>query len=146
METKAYMIGFYLSRASLAMRQHVNRLLKEAGHGDVSMGYIGALLSLYRADGRTISELGEEVSLEKSTMTGLIDRMEKAGLVTREPDPADRRALRIWLTDKGRSIQVTVGKVLAQSYKDLTKGVSDKEVERMQKLLTHIINNSQNMK
>jgi MarR family transcriptional regulator, organic hydroperoxide resistance regulator len=142
METRSYLIGFFLSRASLAMKQYVNRLLKTAGMEDVSMGFIGVLLSLYRADGQTISELGESVSLEKSTMTGLIDRMVRANLVGREADPADRRVLRVWLTDRGKAVQPGVGKVLGQAYTDLTSGMADKEVERVERILGHIIDNS----
>jgi len=142
METRSYLIGFFLSRASLAMKQHVNRLLKESGMSDVSMGFIGVLLALYRADGQTISELGEAVSLEKSTMTGLIDRMVRAGLVNREADPADRRVLRVWLTERGRQVQLGVAKVLSQSHQELTAGVADKEVERVERILARIIENS----
>lgn len=142
MEARSYLIGFFLSRASLAMKQHVNYLLKQSGMDDVSMGFIGVLLALYRADGQTISELGEAVSLEKSTMTGLIDRMVRAGLVNREADPADRRVLRVWLTDRGKQVQAGIGKVLGQAYQDLTQGVADKEVERVERILGHIIENS----
>ena len=144
METRAYMIGFILSRASRAMKYHVDKSFKETDLGEVSMGFIGVLLELYRADGQTISELGEAVSLEKSTMTGLIDRMGKAGLVTRETDPADRRVLRIWLTSKGKNIQADVAKVLCESYKKLTSGIAEKDVLKIEKLLGHMIENAWN--
>jgi DNA-binding MarR family transcriptional regulator len=126
------------------MSQYVNRGLKEAGLADVSMGFVGVLLALYRNDGRTISELGEAVSLEKSTMTGLIDRMVKAGLITREPDASDRRVLRVWLTDRGRAVQPGVARVLGQSYKELTRGISVGEVERIQEVLMNVIANASN--
>jgi MarR family transcriptional regulator, organic hydroperoxide resistance regulator len=142
METRAYMIGFILSRASRAMKHHVDKSFKETGLGEVSMGFIGVLLELYRADGQTISELGEAVNLEKSTMTGLIDRMGKAKLVTRESDPADRRVLRIWLTSKGKNIQADVAGVLCESYKKLTSGIAEKDVQKIEKLLGHMIDNA----
>lgn len=142
METRAYLIGFYLSRTAFAMKQYVNRLLQESGMGEVSMGFIGVLLELYRADGQTLTELGEAVKLEKSTMTGLIDRMVRAGLVTREADPADRRVLRVWLTERGKRIQAGIGRVLGRSYQDLTRGLSEKEIGRMEKMLAHIIENA----
>ena len=110
--------------------------------GEVSMGFIGALLSLYEADGQTLSELSEAVSLEKSTMTGLIDRMVKAGLVTRESDASDRRVLRVWLTPQGKEVQSGVDKVLAQAYKDLTRGMADKEIDKIEKTLAHLIDNA----
>ncbi len=95
METRAYTMGFLLSRASLAMRQHFNSLLKEDGVGEVSMGFLGVLLALCPEDGQTITELGKSVSLEKSTMTGLIDLMESARPQKRFHDESDHRAHRI---------------------------------------------------
>lgn len=139
------MIGFFLSRASLAMRLHVNRLLKESGMEDVSMGFIGVLLALYQADGQTITELGENVSLEKSTMTGLLDRMARSDLIRREPDDADRRVLRIWLTERGRKARAGVARVLSRSYDELTGGVGDKEIERLERILAHIIENAKRL-
>jgi MarR family transcriptional regulator, organic hydroperoxide resistance regulator len=145
-EHKAYNLGFRLSRCSLAMRQHVNRLLKEAGQGEVSMGFVGVLLSLYHDDGQTISALGERVSLEKSTMTGLIDRMAKAGLITRATDAADRRVLRVWLTDRGRGIHEELARVLASSYKDLTRGLGAREIQQVETVLECVIANANGSK
>jgi DNA-binding MarR family transcriptional regulator len=142
MDDKAYTLGFYLSRSSLAMSQYVNRLLKESGLSEVSMGFVGVLLSLYHLDGQTISELGEAVRLEKSTMTGLIDRMVKAGLITREPDADDRRVLRARLTARGWEIEGELARVLAKSYKELTLGVPAGEIEEVQRVLMNVIANS----
>ena len=136
------MIGFILSRASLAMRQYVNRSFRESGLTEVSMGFIGVLLSLYGQDGQTITELGEAVALEKSTMTGLLDRMVRAGLVTRETDSADRRALRIWLTERGRQVQPEIARVLEKSYRGLTRGIPPKNVEQIETLMAQFIENA----
>lgn len=51
--------------------------------------------------GRRMTELAEAVVLSKSGLTSLVDRMERDGLVERRPDPVDRRATRIVLTDRG---------------------------------------------
>lgn len=47
--------------------------------------------------------LTELLKIEKSTLSGLVDRAEKRGLVRRVPDPEDRRSIRIALTDEGRA-------------------------------------------
>jgi MarR family transcriptional regulator, organic hydroperoxide resistance regulator len=146
MERKAYNLGFHLSRCSLAMRGHVNRLLKDAGFAEVSMGFVGVLMTLYEEDGRTISAVGEKVSLEKSTMTGLIDRMAKAGLITRETDQTDRRVLRVWLTARGREVQTGIARVLAASYKELTSGLSAREIEHVESALLRVIANANGQK
>ena len=48
-----------------------------------------------------MAELSDRLHVEKSTLTGLVDRAERRCLVYRTPDPADRRALRVALTEKG---------------------------------------------
>jgi DNA-binding MarR family transcriptional regulator len=62
-----------------------------------------------------MAELSDRLHIEKSTLTGLVDRAERRGLVVRTPDPADRRALLVRLTDSGRAlIDEAVGAGLAQ--------------------------------
>ena len=51
-----------------------------------------------------MAELSDRLHIEKSTLTGLVDRAERRGLVFRTPDRADRRALRVALTDEGREL------------------------------------------
>ncbi len=58
------------------------------------------LIALYEENGILISRLSEKVAVDKATLTGLLDRMERDDLVARKADPDDRRAIRIFLTDK----------------------------------------------
>ena len=51
-----------------------------------------------------MAELSDRLHIEKSTLTGLVDRAERRRMVERTPDPADRRALRVSLTAKGREV------------------------------------------
>lgn len=62
-----------------------------------------ALLHTYEAGaaGIRMADLAERVVLSKSGLTTLVDRLEGEGLVRRLPDPADRRATRITITDAG---------------------------------------------
>ncbi|MHA6762658.1 MarR family winged helix-turn-helix transcriptional regulator [Streptacidiphilus sp. PAMC 29251] len=56
-------------------------------------------------DGPTgMTALSRQLHLDKSSITGLVDRVARQGLVERQPDPADRRASRIALTDQGQQI------------------------------------------
>lgn len=50
----------------------------------------------------TPAQLAEKAGVTRATMTGLIDTLERAGMVTRKPDPADRRMLSVELTSAGR--------------------------------------------
>ena len=83
------------------MTRAINRDLAEAGLPDLS--WYDLLWALYRQPERRlrVNELAREVVLSPTGMSRFVDRVEKAGYVRREPDPDDRRALRVVLTDKG---------------------------------------------
>src|ERR1700742_973446 len=62
------------------------------------------LLGVLRDREPTMNELARLLDLDKSSVTGLVDRAERRGLVERAPSAADRRAVLVRLTDKGRSL------------------------------------------
>jgi len=137
-----YQMGFFLSRASWAMSSYLKSRLRQHGWREVQVGFIGVLMSLDKRDGQRLSELGQAVSLEKSTMTGLIDRMERAKLVRRQANPEDRRAFRVCLTDRGRLVAPELRGILGESYEDLTKGMNGGELELVRRNLIQLIENA----
>jgi DNA-binding MarR family transcriptional regulator len=62
-----------------------------------------------------MAELSDRLHIEKSTLTGLVDRAERRRMVHRTPDPADRRALRVALTADGREIAVTSYRAITEA-------------------------------
>jgi DNA-binding MarR family transcriptional regulator len=62
------------------------------------------LAFLSRADGMSQVALAEELDLGKVALGGLIDRLEKTGLVSRRPDEDDRRVKRVFLTKKSHAL------------------------------------------
>ncbi|MDD5311950.1 MAG: MarR family transcriptional regulator [Dehalococcoidia bacterium] len=60
--------------------------------------------ALWMGDGITIGELGRRVSLDGSTITGILDRMEKNGYVERRPNADDRRSALVYLTDTAKKV------------------------------------------
>ncbi len=73
-----------------------------AEHG-LSLRWYDVLLQLHAAPGArlTMSDLGRAVVISKSGLTGLVDRMQRAGLVERSGDPDDRRVVHVTLTPAG---------------------------------------------
>jgi DNA-binding MarR family transcriptional regulator len=92
-------------RAFLNAHAHVTRAIGRdlAAAGLPDLGWYDLLWTLYRAPERRlrVNELAREVVLSPTAMSRFVDRAERAGVVRREPDPADRRALRVALTDAG---------------------------------------------
>lgn len=71
---------------------------------DLTASDLNALGNLADGTGRTVSELGAAIGSRPATLTGILDRLEGRGLITRNPQPGDRRAVLITLTvDGGRA-------------------------------------------
>src|SRR5215216_6086445 len=95
-------------RAFLTAHAHVTRRisrdLTDAGLPD--LGWYDLLWALHRRPDRRlrVNELAREVVLSPTAMSRFVDRVEAAGCVRREPDPDDRRAQQIVLTDEGAAL------------------------------------------
>jgi DNA-binding MarR family transcriptional regulator len=79
----------------------IGRDLAAAGLPDLS--WYDVLWALYKQPSRSlrVNELADAVVLSRTAMSRFVDRVEAVGYVRREPDPGDRRALQITLTDEG---------------------------------------------
>ena len=133
---------YLVSRATLVVTAALRRDLAAAGVGYVRPAYLGVLMSLWQDDGPRVVELGRRAGLEPSTMTGLIDRMERDGLVTRAADPADRRALRIRLTDRGRAAQEPVTRVVVKTLDEVLDGISETDIATLKDTLRKLLSNA----
>lgn len=79
----------------------VNAVYAESGREHGLTPQQGQLLCVLMARPYGMSDLGATLGLAKSSLTGLVDRTERNGLVQREPDPSDTRAVRVALTPHG---------------------------------------------
>ena len=94
-------ICFNLGRVMRIVYDHYEKCL--APFGLTSPQYF-VFNALWMGDGISIGDLGERVSLDSSTLTGIIDRLEKTGYLERRINPDDRRSIMIFLTDKAREV------------------------------------------
>ncbi len=78
----------------------------------------GQLLCVLMAKPYGMGELSTTLNLAKSSLTGLVDRTERNGLVRREPDPEDTRAVRVALTPRG-------GRLAEEFYADTCRRVDE---------------------
>ncbi len=131
---------FYLiTRASLVVTAQLKSALSAAGIGQVRPSYLPVMMSLWESDGLKVIELGQRAGLEPSTMTGLLDRMERDGFLSRAPDPDDRRAQRVRLTDQGRSVRPAVEQIVDEALETVLARVSPTEQDRLVKTLRAIL-------
>ena len=138
--------AFYLiTRASLVVTSALRRELGAAGVAAVRPAYLGVLLSLWQEDALRSVELGRRAGLEPSTMTGLLDRMARDGLLTREPDPDDRRAHKIQLTALGRQIRDPVSDVVDKTLEMVLHDVPEGALEQLKVTLRQVLTNAHRM-
>ena len=93
------------------------------------------LFLLGQRDGRTMTELSRLLFTENSSMTRLVDRMEKAGLVQRRTDPQDRRTLTISITATGRKQAAAAVKIVRGVNEDIKARLSPEELEVLKRVL-----------
>ncbi len=93
---------------------------------------------LHDRDEITSAELGVRTDLDSATLTGILDRLESAGLVTRLPNPDDRRAIRVHLTTKGRETGSQVVKFMEEANVEFVRGLSSEEERSLRSMLQKI--------
>lgn len=84
------------------------------------------------------TSLGNMMLVNRSNVTGLVDRMEKAGLVRRVADPQDRRVNLVELTDEGAKVLETAGRAYFTRIGQLMQGMTAKEDRLLSKMLERI--------
>lgn len=129
---------FLLSTAQQTLKNYVNKALAAEGVR-ITVAQSGVLFLLKQRDRRMISELGRVLGIENSAMTGLIDRLEKSGFVTRVTDPADRRALLICVTPAGLE-EVEMAKPIIRKVNGAIKaGFHEREIDGFKNVLSGIL-------
>jgi DNA-binding MarR family transcriptional regulator len=94
--------------------------------------------ALWMGDGITIGELGQRVSLDGSTITGILDRMEKNGYVERRPNAEDRRSALVYLTEKARSVGPQIIKFADELDADMRRNFSPDDMLVFERVLKQI--------
>jgi DNA-binding MarR family transcriptional regulator len=88
-------------------------LAAELADLDLTASEISALANLADGQGRTVSELGAATGTRPTTLTSVLDRLERRGHITRGARPGDRRAVLIELTGSGRLAAARIGQAIA---------------------------------
>jgi MarR family transcriptional regulator, lower aerobic nicotinate degradation pathway regulator len=128
-------VGFLLAKAY----QRACLLFKEEFEGrDVTPQQFGLLGFLWHQDGLTQAELSAKSQIDRTTMGGLIDRLEKEGLVARRAHPEDRRAYRICLTEKGKQMERDLAPLAMKTQEKFTSKLTPQELETLKSLLEKI--------
>lgn len=93
------------------------------------------LMALWDRDGQSQAELGKALGLDPSTITAKVKTLERDGLITRTPDPADRRVMVVALTERGAALRPEVARIWAELEATTTRGFSDRQRAEFLRLL-----------
>lgn len=114
-----------LQRATHATLHH---LAAERATLDLAPSDLHALARLRDGRVRTVSELGVEVGTKPTTLSGVLDRLERRGLVTRAVRPGNRRSVLVALTEDGAAAAEAVCAAIGEVEVRALTGLTDKQI------------------
>jgi DNA-binding MarR family transcriptional regulator len=117
----------------------VNAVYAEAGREYGLTPQQGQLLCVLMAQPYAMGEISTMLGLAKSSLSGLVDRTERNGLVRREPDPRDTRSVRVALTPRGSVVAEEFYNETCRRIDKLPDGLSAQERELMAGLLGRVV-------
>jgi len=103
---------------------------------NLSAAEINALANLSEGATLNVRQLSELTGTRASTLTGLLDRLENRGYLTRELDPEDRRSFRLPLTERGQATATRVLTAIADLERAALSGLSAEQIAGYHAVIT----------
>lgn len=135
-------VGKYISQIYRKGRAFISKNLADYGMGS---GQIMFLLQLYKQDGISQEELSEKLSIDKGTTARSIKKLEEEGFLIRVKDENDKRAYKIYLTDKSKENRDNVYNVLKDWESVIAQNITEEERSTLVDILKKVCI-SQNIK
>jgi len=124
--------GYLLARLGEASRRRFHKALEPEG---LHPRDFGVMTMVDAHPGLSQQQLHEKTGIDPSSMVAVIDDLQSRGLAERRPDPEDRRARAIFLTDEGQRTLGRIGKVAARLQREMFGGLSEHELSTLHALL-----------
>ena len=129
-------INFLLTTAQHTVFQYLSQRLAPY---DITPSQYGILNCLWINDGTCLPrQIAELLCLETSTVSGILDRMQKKDLIDRVINPDNRREILVMITPKGEALKAPVLKIIDEVNEEVLKDFSPKETEFIRKSLRQI--------
>lgn len=133
--------GTLLSQVHQVSGRVWNKILRDNRMEDLEGARGRVLFALWGKNGVPIKTLCEKTSLDKSTLTGILSRLERDGYVEKRPDETDRRSTLIFLTGKEEGFLHNIDKVSEQMNQIFYQGFSEEEILQFDEMLARILEN-----
>jgi len=131
-------LPFEIAETAHAMRRAFDRRAVSLG---VTRAQWKVLFRLTRFPGLRQVELAEMLDVEPITLSRIVDRLEEASLVERVPDPADRRAWRLQVTENAKPLVAKLKALGTELVDEAFEGVEQSELERVRSVLAQVREN-----
>ena len=144
--TKEASLKFHMSMGMLinsAHRAMTKRFVQNAMKSglDISLDQWMVLGPIWQLESASQKELGEITLKDKTSITRLVDILEKKNLVVRVEDQIDHRIKRVILTNAGKQLFFDVLPIMEKTREEVRKNISDQDIETFKKVLSDIIVN-----
>lgn len=117
-----------LSRALEAVQRRVEENIKSFGLNPTEFA---VLELIYHKGDQPIQKIGEKVLIASSSITYVVDKLEKKDLLKRVPCPKDRRVIHATITDAGKQLMQTIFPKHQQAIEEILAGLSYEEQEKL---------------
>ena len=131
-------LGGTLSLLSHAIVEEMHRRLDAAGYPEIRPGS-GAVFEHVGAEGSTAAAMAARAGITPQAMVQVVDYLEARGYVERVPDPRDRRAKLVRLTERGRAADRVSREILAGMERELAGVVGDSDFGRLRGTLDELL-------
>lgn len=129
-------INFLLSASQNKVFKIFSKLLEEY---EVTPAQYGVLNCLWREGQLSPKQIGEKLYLEAPTISGILDKMQKSGLIERSIDPDNRRNVLVVPTQKAEELRSGIEAATVELNEKVFENLSDRDVEILKKSLEMII-------
>ena len=133
-------IGYAVNRTAAIMRNSLQKAFSEV-NDEITVDYWVILNRLWSRDGWIQSDLARMTHKDNASMTRMLDGMEKKGIILRRPDDSDRRANLVYLTQKGRDLEVHLKKIARANMNKAIKNLTVEEINAVKQILDKIHDN-----
>ena len=124
-----------LGLLGIVMHRVMNRAKSKYQEFDLNRSQASILFALHRRSSMSQKELASSLNMTPPSITSAIQKMEREGYITRKPDEADQRIMRLALTEKGESCIQNVKQVAEEMSSLIFRGMSPEEIMLFRRLL-----------
>lgn len=132
-------VGYLMQRAKNMLAHGVEQ---EVNSLDITQAQASCLMMLATGRAATVTDLGRELNTDMGSVTRLLSRMEKRGLIERRRRDADRRVVDLSVTPQGQELVERLPAVFCKVLAHHFRGFSEEEIQLLRTMLRRVIENN----